>query len=192
MAQKSSVEKLPKEVQDWIMRLREQGATYDTIVAKLRELDTLAVVPSRSALHRHIQEAERLRELMQRQVVIATAVAKDLDGTDDSKMARGNVAMLQNILMRVQAAALYAAEDGDGSVDLSPGELMQLAKAMDHLAKAAKDDVARTVLIEKRAQEKVLKKAEAAVSAAQADGEPLDGLALIKKIREDIYGIYEP
>lgn len=186
MAKRSTVEKLPQDVRDWILRLREQGATYDTIVAKLRELDTLAVVPSRSALHRHIQEAERMRELMQRQTVIAKAVAKDYDNTEDSQLARGNIAMMQNILMRLNMAAIYEAEDGDGSIKVTPMEALQISKAMDHLAKAAKDDVARTLAIEKRAAEK--ERARAAVSASNAARErgisPEDIAVISKSILE--------
>lgn len=192
MARRSSVDALPQEVRDWIVRVREQGATYDQIVAKLRELDGLAVpVPSRSALHRHIQEVERVKEMVQRQRLIAEAMVKDLGEVDDSKVARGNVAMLHTILTRVQVAALKAAEDGEGGIDMTPGEVMQLAKAIDHLGKAAKDDVARTLSIEKRAKEQLLKAAEAAAASAEAHGEKLDGAAVLRKIREDIYGIYD-
>lgn len=192
MSRRSSVDALPAEVKDWILRLREQGATYDQIVAKLRELDNLAVVPSRSALHRHIQEAERVREMVDRQRIVAEAMVKELGEVDDSRVTRGNIAMMHAILTRVQATALEAMATGDGTVDMSPGEVMQLAKALDHLGKAAKDDVARTLAIRKAAKEEVLKKVEAAVGAAQADGAPLDGLALLEKIRQDIYGLYEP
>lgn len=182
MGRRSSVDALPQEVRDWIIRLREQGATYDTIVAKLRELDSLAVVPSRSALHRHVQEAERVREMVQRQRMIAEAMVKDLGEVDDGKVARGNVAMLHTILTRVQVAAMNAAEDGDGSIDMSPGEIMQLAKAIDHLGKAAKDDVARTVAIEKRGFEKARAAAAAvATEVAQEAGLSADRIAEIRR-----------
>lgn len=180
MGRRSTVKDLPPDVLDWIMRLREQGATYDAIVAKLRELDTLAVVPSRSALHRHIQDAERMRELVQRQVVIASAMSKDLGAEDDGKLARGNVVMAHNLVARLQMAALLAAEDGDGSIDMSPGELMQLSKALDHLGKAAKDDVARVVAIEKRAAEQARSlAAESASRAARERGLSAEDVAAI-------------
>lgn len=191
MGKRSSVDALPQEVKDWLMRLREQGATYDKIVAKLRELDNLAVVPSRSALHRHIQEAERTKEMVDRQRVVAEAMVKELGEVDDSRVTRGNIAMLHAILTRVQQTALDAMMTGDGNIDMSAGEVMQLAKALDHLGKAAKDDVARTVVMRKLAKEEVLRNAEAAVGAAAAGGHAMSGEELLRKIREDIYGIYE-
>ncbi|MFG1466734.1 DUF3486 family protein [Xanthobacter sp. DSM 24535] len=192
MARRSSVDALPKDVQDWIMRLRDQGATYDQIVTKLRELDTLAVpIPSRSALHRHIQDAEKAKEMVDRQRLVAEAMVKELGEVDDSRVVRGNIVMLHAILTRFQVAAMEAASGGDGAVDLTTGEIMQLAKALDHLGKAAKDDVARTLAVEKRAQEKVLKATEAALSKAGAGGASIDGAEVLRKIREDIYGIYE-
>lgn len=180
MARRSSVEKLPQDVQDWIYRLRDQGATYDQIVVKLRELDTLSMpVPSRSALHRHLQEAEKAKEMVARQRVIAEAMVKELGEADDGRIARGNIAMMHTILTRVQVAALAAAENGDGTIDFSPSELMALAKTMDHLGKAAKDDVARTLAIEKRAQERALKAAQEAVEkAVEAHGGGIDVAAL--------------
>ena len=57
-------------------------------------------------------------------------------------------------------------EDGEPVV-LEPMQVMLMAKALDHLGKASKDDVARTIAIEKRASDKAraaaLKEAEAAI-----------------------------
>ncbi|WP_323034573.1 DUF3486 family protein [Pararhodobacter sp.] len=183
MSRRSSVDALPQEVRDWIMRLRDQGATYDQILAKLRELDTLSVpVPSRSALHRHLQEAERVKEMVARQRMIAETMVRELGEVDDSKVARGNIAMLHTILTRVQVAALDAASDGEGKLDMSPGEIMQLAKAIDHLGKSAKDDVARTLAIEKRAAEKARSMAaESASRAARERGLTTEDIAAIHK-----------
>lgn len=164
MARRSTVDDLPQELQDWIMRLREQGRTYDEIVEALRKLDTLAVVPSRSALHRHIQQRERVKEMVQRQRMLAEAlVSRDVIDADDSQVVRGNIVMMHALLTRIQTAALEAEDGGEEGPVLSPQEIMQLAKAMDHLAKAAKDDLARTLAIEERATRKA--RAEAAASA---------------------------
>lgn len=182
MGRRSSVDALPEELRDWIMRLREQGHTYDQLVAKLRELDSLAVAPSRSALHRYIQEAERARELTRRQLVIAQAVGKDLDDSDDSQLVRGNVTMLHSILMRVQMAALVAAEEGDGKIELSTAELAQLAKAMDHLGKARKDDLAVVIASEKRGFAKAtLAAATVASQIAQEAGLNAERVAEIRR-----------
>ncbi|MQT14400.1 phage protein Gp27 family protein [Segnochrobactrum spirostomi] len=178
---RSTVKKLPPEVRDWIMRLRDQGRTYDEIIAALRGLDTLAVVPSRSALHRHVQQAERARELVERQRIVAASLAKELGAEDDGRVVRGNITMLHAILTRIQMAALEAEEGGDADPALSPQEAMQLAKALDHLGKAAKDDVARTIVIEKRAQERAIKAAEEAVDTViKQQGGGAESIAALK------------
>jgi len=187
MGRRSTVDALPQDLKDWILRLREQGATYDQIVNKLREMDTLAVVPSRSALHRHVKEAEEVREMVQRQRLVAEAMVRELGEVDDSRVTRGNVAMMHTLLTRVQVQALRAANDGDGTIDMSPGEIMQLAKALDHLGKAAQSDVARTLAIEKRAHERAITAAAAAAGEAAKEA----GLSAERaaEIRRKVLGV---
>lgn len=185
----SSIDKLPQEVRDWIGRLRDQGCTIDEIITKLRELDKDAV-PSRSALGRHLKKAEEVAERIRKSRAVADVIVRRLGESDPDKTTRMNIELMHNILFEL--ATRTSDEDGE-PVTFEPMEVMLLAKSLDHLGKASKDDVARTVAIEKRAAEKAkaeaLKQTEKAIAgAAGADGQ-IDGAALLKKIREDVYGI---
>lgn len=184
----SSIDRLPQEVRDWIGRLRDQGCTIDEIIIKLRELDKDAV-PSRSALGRHLKKAEEVAERLRKSRQVADVIVRRLGESDPDKTTRMNIELMHNVLFEI---ATRAGDDGE-SVTFDPMEAMLLAKALDHLGKASKDDVARTVAIEKRAAEKAkaeaLKQTEKAIAGAAGSDGQVDGAALLKKIREDIYGI---
>jgi len=168
MGRKSSIARLPPEIRDWIGRLFSQGRTLDEILLKLRELD-VDQLPSRSALHRHLQRADKIAEQVKRSRVIAEVMARNLGEDDDNRLARGNIELLHSIVMSVGAAAVDAAEGGDGRIDLSPQEIQALSKSLDHLGKASTSDVARTIAIEKRAAEKARREVASAVEAATRD-----------------------
>lgn len=187
MARRSTLDDLPQEVLDWMMRLREQGRTYDEIVTALRGLDTLVVQPSRSAIHRYMQRAEKARDLVQRQRLVAEAMtSRDLGDVDDSQVARGNMIMMHAILTDIQMAALEAADGENADLRLGPQQAMQLAKALDHLAKAAKDSVATAVAIEERAARKA--RTQAAETAGVLARERGLSAADIEAIQRGIIG----
>lgn len=162
----SSIDRMPPEVRDWIGRLREQGRTLDEIIAKLRELD-VAALPSRSALHRHLQQAEAVAERLRKSRAVADVIVRRLGDAEPDKTTRLNIELMHQAMFDMMSGV--NAEDGE-AVTLDPMQVMLLAKALDHLGKASKDDIARTVAIEKRATEKAkaeaLKQAEAAVVKA--------------------------
>lgn len=161
----SSIDRLPEEVRDWIGRLRDQGRTLDEIIAKLRELDVEAL-PSRSALHRHLQKAEIIAERLRKSRAVADVIVRRLGDAEPDKATRLNIELMHQAVFDMLSTA---GEDGE-PVTLEPMQVMLMAKALDHLGKASKDDVARTVAIEKRAAEKAraeaLQQAEAAVVKA--------------------------
>lgn len=183
MSRPSSIDRMPQEVRDCIGQLRDQGRTLDEILAKLRELDLEA--PSRSALHRHLQKAEEVAERIRKSRAVADVIVRRLGESEPDKTTRMNIELMHNVLFEI--ASRTSDESGE-PVTFEPMEAMLLAKALDHLGKAAKDDVARTVAIEKRAAEKALKQAEKAVGELASDGGPIDGMAVLKKIRE-LYGV---
>ncbi|PZR70363.1 MAG: hypothetical protein DI537_48880, partial [Stutzerimonas stutzeri] len=158
----SSIDRMDPEVRDWIGRLRDQGRTLDEIIAKLRELDVEAL-PSRSALHRHLQKVEEVARDVRQSRAVAEALVRNL-GEAPEKVTRLNIELMHHAMMDI----VTAARDDGGRVTLDPMQVMLLSKSLDHLGKASKDDVARTVAIEKRAAERArteaVKQAEAAVA----------------------------
>lgn len=163
----SSIDRLPDEVRDWIGRLRDQGRTLDEIIAKLRELD-VAALPSRSALHRHLQKAEVIAERLRKSRTVADVIVRRLGESEPDKATRLNIELMHQAMFDMLSAS---GEDGE-PVTLDPMQVMLMAKALDHLGKASKDDVARTVAIEKRAADKArteaLKHAEAVIEKTGA------------------------
>jgi hypothetical protein len=182
----SSIDRLPEEVRDWIGRLREQGRTLDEIIAKLRELDVEAL-PSRSALHRHLQKAEAIADRLRKSRTVADVIVRRLGESEPDKATRLNIELMHQAVFDMLA---NTGEDGE-PVTLEPMQVMLIAKALDHLGKASKDDVARTVAIEKRAAEKaraeVLKQADAAMEKSAA----FKGLSTEAKeaFRRELFGV---
>lgn len=186
MARPSSIDRMPQEVRDWIGRLRDQGRTLDEIIAKLRELD-LDALPSRSALHRHLQKAEEVAERIRKSRAVADAIVRRLGDSEPDKTTRMNIELMHNVLFEI--ASRTTDETGE-PVTFEPMEAMLLAKALDHLGKAAKDDVARTVAVEKRATERA--KAEAAKAVDAVAGEKGLSADTIEQIKAKILGVAKP
>lgn len=165
----SSIDRMEPEVRDWIGRLRDQGRTLDEIIAKLRELD-IEALPSRSALHRHLQKADAIAERLRKSRAVADVIVRRLGDAEPDKATRLNIELMHQAVFDMLSTD---GEDGEPVV-LEPMQVMLMAKALDHLGKASKDDVARTVAIEKRAAEKAraeaLKQAEAAVAKHGGSG----------------------
>jgi ribosomal protein L14 len=181
----SKIDRLPEEVRDWIARLSDQGRTLDEIISKLRELD-LDALPSRSGLHRHLQKAEEVAERIRKSRAVADVIVRRLGEADPDKTTRMNIELMHNVLFQI---ASRTTDDAGEPVTFEPMEAMLLAKALDHLGKAAKDDVARTVTIEKRAAEKARAEAAKAVEAV-GDASGLTA-ATVEAIKAKILGIQE-
>lgn len=156
----SSIDRMEPEVRDWIGRLREQGRTLDEIIAKLRELDVEAL-PSRSALHRHLQKADAIAERLRKSRAVADVIVRRLGDAEPDKATRLNIELMHQAVFDMLS---NDGEDGEPVV-LEPMQVMLMAKALDHLGKASKDDVARTVAIERRAAEKARAEAVTAMTS---------------------------
>lgn len=156
----SSIDRMDAGVRDWIGRLRDQGRTLDEIIAKLRELDVEAL-PSRSALHRHLQKADAIAERLRKSRAVADVIVRRLGDAEPDKATRLNIELMHQAVFDMLSTD---GEDGE-PVTLEPMQVMLMAKALDHLGKASKDDVARTVAIEKRAAEKARTEAVTAMTA---------------------------
>ena len=173
----SKIDRMPQEVRDWIGRLYAQGRTLDEIIAKLRELDVDAL-PSRSGLHRHLQKAEEVAKELRRQSAVAEVIVRELGEADSDRQVRLNIDLMHNVIFKLTTRR---DEETGELATLTPAEAMMCAKAIDHLGKAAKDQVARTIAVEKRATEKA--KADAAKAAediGKAKGLSADTVEAIK------------
>lgn len=178
MARKSSIDRLPPEVQALIGELRRGGRTIDEILDKLREL---AVGVSRSALGRHVKQFDAIVEQLQQSRTIAEAIADRFGDRADDKMARANIEMMHALMMK-----LMVSEKGD-TVELDPQDAMFLATALQRLSGAAKTDVDRTMKLEERIAAR--ERSKAADTAATVATEAGLSKSTVEDIRAKILGV---
>lgn len=166
MARKSSIDRLPPEIQAAIARLREQGCTIDEILAHLADLHSQVTI-ARSSLGRHVQKLDQVVERMRHSRVMAEALARELGEDSGTKAARVNIEMLHGMIMQLFTRL-------DENADIAGGDpegIMMLAKALDHLARAQKTSVDTVIAAEKRGEERARKAAaEAVESVAKTEG----------------------
>ncbi|MCA1944546.1 MAG: DUF3486 family protein [Desulfovibrio sp.] len=187
----STVKRLPPEIRDEVHRLLESGRTLDAIVAHLRGMGVEAV--SRSALGRYKQHFDRIVERVRRSREIADALVRNFGQEDEHKSARANIEMMHAIvsdmLMQIGDPDDPDAAGEGGGLQLDARQAHDLAKALDHLAKARKADQDAIV----RARE------EGARAEAKAASERMEASArragvsdeVIRTIRRDVLRMAE-
>lgn len=182
MARPSKIDRLPAEVREQIGRLREGGCTIDQILAKLRELDADV---GRTGLGEYIKKFDRIRDRIHNSRAAAETIMARLETADDDRVARLNIAALHAGVME-----LMGGEDGE-PVTLDPKSAKLLSETMRNLASAAKSDQDRIITLKRHLAEQVRAKVDAIAGEVGAAKEPMDPMEVIRRIREDIYGIYE-
>lgn len=150
MPRRSSIRKLDPAIQDLIGRLSERGRTLDDILDKLSELLPADEVPSRSALHRHIQGLDEIAAEIRRTKAMAEALVRTTEDEPESKVAQLNMQLAHSILLKSMA--------GDGGlIQYGPEEAMFIASAIQKLTSAAKTDNELRATIRKEVQAEMAK-----------------------------------
>lgn len=187
MARPSTIDRLDPQLKELIGRLRERGATIDQILTKLRELDVDDV--SRSALGRHVQKLDKIGERIRSQRALAEALVSRFGDQAETRIAQLNVELLHGALFRLASAE---GEDGEPVV-LDGKEAFFVASALKNLV-AAEKQIGDVVKLRQDLQAKVdarLREAEEAAAKSEGAGDaPPDMAAALKRIREDVYGIF--
>ena len=176
----SSVQRLPPELREMIARLREGGRTIDEILMKLQELDAEI---SRSALGRHVKQLDAIGAELRRSREIAEALVRRYGEAPESRTARLNIELMHGLISKMMV------NDEGQVVTLDPKEAMFAATAMQKLAQAAKQDADREKLI----RQEFVQKLEAKLAEAEeemAEGGGKDPAEVLRRIREDVYGIF--
>lgn len=140
MPRPSTIKRLPPQVRDKIGALLDQGRTLDEIMERL---DAMDVQVSRSALGRYKQQIDKVSERIRRSREIAEAVVRNLGEEPESKTTRLNIELLHGVLNDIMQRVPQPGEvagDIENPLDLKPMDAMLLAKAVDHLAKARRND----------------------------------------------------
>jgi hypothetical protein len=176
MARPSSIDRLPPEIRGMIGTLRQNGATIDQILAKLRELDAEV---SRSALGRHIHHISIIGERIRRSREVAEALAQNLGDAPEAKQSSVNIETLHSIVMD-----MFAQTDDEGRpLTLDPQAVMMLSRSLQSLASARKTD---TDTVFKIRRETAQQAADAAETVGKASGVSVE---TVQAIRAKILGV---
>lgn len=174
MGRASTIKRLPREIKDAIASLRDSGKTIDEILGHIKSMaDDIDV--SRSAMGRHIKEIDEIAKEIRQQREIAIAISKDIGAKTQGELARGNIELLQSLIMRAAGAS-----SSSGKFDAK--ELMFFAKAVSDLSKGAKLDIDSQIVIakEKARIEATEKAADVAVKEAKRQGLSAETVNAIK------------
>jgi hypothetical protein len=190
MPRQSTIKRLPPAIRDKIGALLDHGRTLNEILEHLAALD---VHVSRSALGRYKQHIDKVSERIRRSREIAEAIVRNQGEAPESKTARLNIELLHGVMLDMLSQLPDLTEtgdikDGNGEdksgdaqsvlLTLSPRGAMEMAKAMDHLARASKQDAD---LISKLREEARAEAAEAVDKVARKEGLSDEGRAAIRR-----------
>lgn len=183
MPRQSSVRRLPPELREQLGALLDQGRTLNEI---REHLSALGAEVSRSALGRFKQHIDKVGERIRRSREMAEVLMRRLGDAPESKTARWNIELLHGCVNDLMAQTTAPGEEADGkAVLLSPQGAMLLAKAVDHLTRAAKSDAELVTRIRDQARKEADARLDKAVDAAtgQAKRENLTPEQVLARVK---------
>lgn len=182
----NSLELLPEEAQDdviWAVgQLNERRRSTADILFELNDrLEVKGIQPiSKSAFYRRSARlAKRVMQLEERRYIyagIAEKLTPEEVGRNDVVLGEFLKALIDDLL------------DKEGTDSKSA---MELARAYKDTVVAQRHSAEHRRKAEEEAKAKLLKAVDQATGAATGEGDKPDGMAVIKKIREEIYGIFD-
>ncbi|AMK09641.1 DUF3486 family protein [Pseudodesulfovibrio indicus] len=187
MPRQSTIKRLPPAIRDRIGALLDQGRTLDEILTHLESMD---VQVSRSALGRYKQHIDKVSERIRRSREVAEAIVRNQGDAPESKTARLNIELLHGVILDM-ISQLPDGADNPGSDDaqsvlltLSPRGAMEMAKAMDHLARASKQDADLIAKLREEARAEAEAEMDKAVEeVAKQDGGKASAEDVLQRIR---------
>jgi hypothetical protein len=138
---------------------------------------------SRSALGRHIHGLDALGERMRRSRQVAEALVRELGTAPESEAARLNIELMHTAILDL----FMDDAEGDPDVPKKSMDIHNVAKALDHLARASKSNVEFILAAEQRATDRA--KREAATVAEKVGRERGISAATIEAIKAGIFGV---
>lgn len=189
--QPSTIDRLGRDIVEWVGRRTDEGATIDAIVDQLNALPDLVeagITISRSAVGRHVKTLREVGERMRRSREITESLAR-LGNRADNKMLRGTIEVLNTIVLET---ALAEEEGEDGvfrPVTFAPAQAKALAEAVRALASAEKTDTDRETRIRVEERERATKEAAKAVDDVAKDKPAGLTRETVDEIKRRIMGI---
>lgn len=183
-----SIDLLPEEAEEdviWVcQQLAERKRTQGEILEEFngRLADKGLPLISKSAFNRRAVFLARTQSRVQEARAMFKGLATQFDAEDVDQ---------NNIVLGEFLKTLIIELLQDTGGDRTPKQAMELARAFASTVSAQKVSTERRQKLEADAKAKLMKAAEAAVGAASAGDTKLDGAAVLKRIREEVYGIYD-
>lgn len=201
MPRKSNIDKLPKHVVQAVeFELAEANKTLDDLVLWLEDQ---GYEISRSSLGRYKKNFDEERAFLKESRDIAEAFARELGAnTVSGEQGQLLVEMMHGLIMRFIREQMRAGRDGEdgGATGMDTEGFMQLARAIKDMQQANRFNQDFTVKLREEIRREEKEKAEAAarkrldeaMDKADTDGggDPAYQ-ATLKKIRRDVYGIFD-
>ena len=183
MAARSSIDQLPAEIRDAVHEAIRDGAFIDDIVARIRELGGDA---SRSAVGRYVKKANDLVRRQRDADRVAEIWVRELGERPEGRTGRLAIETLRTL-------AMHAAVDlGDREGEIDPEEIGTLALALRRIESAGKLSADRELAIRReaasQARDTVDRKLAEAEESVDRTADPRD---VLRRIREDVYGIFD-
>lgn len=184
----NSMDLLPEEAADDVVWACQQLALRTRTVSDIHfefndRLEAKGIDPvSRSAFYRAAAGKAAAQRRMQDARAMFEGIASQFTATDVDE----NTVILGEF---IKTLIVELVSDGGGVK--GPKEAMELARAFHATVAAQKISTDRRVKIEEAAKAKLVKAVETAVDAVEKEGAKIDGAEVLRKIREDIYGIFE-
>lgn len=184
----SSIDLLPEEAADDIVWATQQLAgrerTQADILFELNDrLQAKGIDPiSKSAFNRHSVNRAAAQRRMQEARAMFEGVSSQFNAADVDE----NTIILGEFIKTMIVELV-----GDGRGVKSPKDAMELARAFQATVSAQKISSDRRRQVEADLKGKVMKAAETAIGAVAEGGHPVDGTAVLKRIRQDVYGIFD-
>lgn len=171
MGRKSAIVKLPPPVREAVDRaIRDGRATAEEIVAMVNGMGETV---SRSAVSNYARNAREQMQTYRQAQEIASVWAKRMEEQPNGDVAQLNLQLLSTLAFKVLS-------DINERVDepVAPMEMMLLAKALDHAAKAERTTVERDLRVKK---ELAARAAEVVASAVKQRGLSAEAADLIRR-----------
>lgn len=184
----NSLDKLPPEAEDDVVwacqQLAERKRTVSDIHFEFNDrLEAKGVeTVSRSAFYRAAADRAAAATRMQRAREMFAGISSEFAAKDVDE----NTVILGEFIKTLIVELV-----SDGAGEKTPKQAMELARAFQATVAAQKISTERRQKIEAEAKAQLVKAAEAAVAGAVAGGEKLDPAAVLKTIREGVYGIFD-
>lgn len=193
MPRPHTIMRLPSEIRAEIDRfLAQQGRSVDEFAEFLAtQLGPLGVTVSRSAAHRYMQGYEVAAASLRRSREVTEALSRHLPEAElQGRQGRLLVEMVRTVVFDL----LVKIQEG-GIDEIGTKDVQQLGKGLAELARALRLDQDFEIKIREEERKALAAAVDARLNQAEADlggDAPQDPAAVLRRIREDVYGIFAP